>query len=142
MNSLEIVCSECAAVNRVPVLKSHDKPVCGKCRTRLLPAHPVELNDSSFAKFIARNKVPVLVDFWAPWCGPCRMMAPEFHDAAAQLSPSVILAKLNTESDPRTAAQFGISGIPTLILFKDGIEVHRQSGVMNAQQIARFVGGR
>lgn len=138
---MNLVCSECGAVNRVPGEKLQENPICGRCKLALLPKKPHDLTDLNFAKFISRTELPVLVDFWAPWCGPCRMMAPAFAEAAAILSPHVILAKLNTESSPQAANQFSISAIPTMILFKNGQEVTRQSGALNATQIVRLAKG-
>ncbi len=134
-----IVCHRCAAVNRVPAHRLGDHPVCGKCQAGLVPGHPVELDDSTFSKFIQRTSLPVVVDFWAEWCGPCKRMAPEFSAAAARLAPDFILAKLDTESARQTASQFGISGIPCLIVFVKGQEVARQEGAMSRDQIVQWV---
>jgi thioredoxin 2 len=100
---------------------------------------PIHVTDAAFEKTVLKSEIPVIVDFWAPWCGPCRMMAPHFEQAAQTLSPGVRLAKLNTEDAQGVAARYGIRSIPTVIAFRNGREVARQSGAMDAGSIARWV---
>jgi len=138
MSSL-IICPQCSATNRIPDNRLQDAPKCGKCKQPLFMGAPVELTDSTFQKHIAKNDIPVVVDFWASWCGPRKMMAPEFKKAAEQLEPSVRFAKLSTENNQQTAAQFGIRSIPTMILYKNGKEVAQQAGAMSAVQISQWV---
>jgi thioredoxin 2 len=132
---MQIVCATCLALNRVPAERLADKPLCGKCKRELVPAHPFELSDTTFDKLTSRTDLPIIVDFWAPWCGPCRTMAPAFEQAARQLSPRVLLAKLNTEDFPRSASKFNITGIPTMIALRRGEELGRQSGALGVAQI-------
>ena len=137
-DSLLIACPACNALNRVPRARLADEPVCGKCGKPLFTGHPLALDEAAFHAQVDRATLPVLVDFWAPWCGPCRMMAPQFEAAAAQLEPVVRLAKVDTEAQPALGNRFGIRSIPTMVLFRQGRELARQSGAMSAADIVRW----
>ncbi len=133
-----VVCPHCAATNRLPEGRPASAAKCGKCGAALFEGHPADVSGEIFTRQIERSTIPVLVDVWAPWCAPCRMMAPAFAAAAAELEPQVRLVKLNSDVEQAVAAQLGISGIPTLLLFRGGREVARQSGAMSASQIVQW----
>jgi len=135
---IHVVCAHCGAKNRVPAERLADRPDCGRCGLPLLAGEPVELTDDNFEAVTSGTELPVVVDFWAPWCGPCRAMAPQFAQAASSLRGRALLAKVNSDDNPRAAARFGIRSIPTLVRLEAGREVARQSGAVPAAQIVRF----
>ena len=139
--NLLVACPTCNTLNRAPreKLAAGASGKCGNCGSPLFGGHPVALNAQSFETHAAKSDIPLVVDFWAPWCGPCKAMAPQFEQAAGHLEPTVRLAKVNTEDEQALAGRFGIQAIPTMILFKHGKEVARQSGAMNAAGIESWV---
>lgn len=136
---MNLVCPRCRATNRVPDERLAQNPKCGKCGAPILDGAPVELSADSFGPFIARNDLPVVVDFWAPWCGPCKMMAPVFAQVAAELKTRLRFAKVDTEAEQGLAQQFGIRSIPTLALFKNGVEADRVAGALDAANLKSWL---
>ncbi len=134
-----VVCPQCHAIVRVPSARLGDHPRCARCKSELLPGRPVELDGSSFAIHTERSSLPVLVDFWAPWCGPCRTMAPALERLAQRRATGLQVAKLNTDEQPDIASRFNIRSIPTLVLFRGGREVSRQSGAVDGGALERWL---
>ena len=136
---LHVVCPHCDAVNRLPAERLAENPNCGQCRKPLFAGAPLDLTAANFDRHIGRSDLPVVVDFCAPWCGPCRSMAPAFASAAGELEPAVRLAKVDTEDQQQLAARFNIRSIPTLAIFRNGREIARQSGAVDAATLRRWV---
>ena len=137
-----VVCLSCGAINRVAEGKPLAQAKCGSCHRPLFEGHPADVDAPALERQVTKGTLPVVVDVWAPWCGPCRAMAPEYEKVAAAVEPKARFLKLNSDSEQALAAQWGIRGIPTMILFRQGKEVGRQVGAMNAQQIGRWLAGR
>ena len=137
--NVHVVCPNCDTTNRVARDRLGAGARCGTCKEALFPGHAISLREANFDRHIASNDLPVVVDFWAPWCGPCRMMAPAYEQAAERLASDVRIAKLNTEDEPDIAGRFGIRGIPTMIAFRAGREVARQSGAMDLPGILGWI---
>src|SRR5437867_11890771 len=135
-----VTCRKCSQRNRLKYDKLGGTGRCGKCGTELsAPGEPIEVaSDLAFDALTTRSALPVLVDFWAPWCGPCKMVAPELNKVAREGAGKWLVAKVNTEDAQNLARRFLINAIPTMALFKDGLEVTRQVGAMAAPAIRKF----
>jgi thioredoxin 1 len=96
-------------------------------------------NDASFDSEVLKSEVPVLVDFWAEWCGPCRMMGPTVDQVATEYNGKVKVGKLDVDSNQQTAARYGIRGIPTVLLFKDGKIIEQKVGAIGKPEFQKML---
>lgn len=101
--------------------------------------HIVHTSDASFANDVLKADKPVLLDFWAEWCTPCKMIAPILEEIAGEYQDRLRIAKLNIDENPQTPPKFGIRGIPTLILFKNGTVEAQKVGAVSKSQLATFL---
>jgi len=99
----------------------------------------VTLSDASFEQDVINAEGPVLVDFWAEWCGPCKMIAPILSEVADEYAGKVTIGKLNIDENGETPPKFGIRGIPTLLLFKDGKVAATKVGALSKSQLTEFL---
>lgn len=142
-DTIIIRCGHCGIKNRIPRSRLKDRPICGKCGKPMDPAQesgkPVEVTDRSFQKEVLAFTGPVLVDCWAPWCGPCRTVGPILDRIAEGYGQRLKVAKLNVDENPRTASEYAVQSIPTLLFFKNGQYVNRQVGALPKQEIERHL---
>jgi thioredoxin 1 len=103
--------------------------------------HIINTPDATFADDVLKSDKPVLLDFWAEWCGPCKMIAPILDELAGSYADRVKIAKINIDENPQTPPKYGIRGIPTLILFKNGTVEAQKVGAVSRSQLAAFLDG-
>lgn len=99
----------------------------------------ISVTDDSFENDVIKSDKPVVVDFWAEWCGPCKQIAPALDEIATEMSDQIVVAKVNIDENPGTPGKYGIRGIPTLLLFKDGEIVSQKVGAVPKSQLVEWV---
>ena len=99
----------------------------------------VKVNDGNFKQEVIDSEIPVIVDFWAPWCGPCNMIAPHVEEIAKEYVGKIKVCKLNVDEASAIATEYAIMSIPAIMLFKDGKVMEKRVGVMNKQELEKFI---
>ena len=136
---MRVICPSCLSVNNVPKKDSYLKANCGKCKESLLDYKPIILTNDNFDEIVVNSDIPVIVDFWAPWCGPCKMFAPIFNETSKKYPLKAVFAKVDTELEQTLGSKYHIMSIPTLVVFKNGVEVKRVSGALDPLRLSTLI---
>tara|TARA_Y100000766_G_C18843401_1_gene574397 strand:- start:910 stop:1236 length:327 start_codon:yes stop_codon:yes gene_type:complete len=99
----------------------------------------LKLTDAEFENQVIKSEKPILVDYWAEWCGPCKMIAPILEEVSTEMSDKIIIGKLNVDENSQTPPKYGIRGIPTLMIFKDGNAVGTHVGALSKSDLIQFI---
>jgi thioredoxin 2 len=141
MNTILLRCQSCGTVNRVSVDKLSLNPKCGRCKTVLeYPSLPVDVTSSTFHREVLSCPGAVLVEFWSPSCGHCQRLNPLLTQIAAEKAGMLKVVNINTQTEQLLAGQFGIRGVPTLILYKGGKKLRELSGALPKEQLEAWIG--
>jgi thioredoxin len=136
--TMTVQCAYCKTPNRV--VRGKSGAMCGRCREPLeAPGKAITLTEGNFQREVLEARGAVLVDAWAPWCGPCKVLGPVIDQLAGRLAGQVTVGKLNVDDAPTLAGRLQIRGVPTLMAFKNGQLLGRQTGAGSAEQIVGWL---
>lgn len=140
-----IECLRCGTKNRVPRSRIDDRPRCGQCHAPLdleaFAIRPLETADGTFARDVLAAESPALVYFYSPTCPYCRMLSPVIDELAVKFEGIALIARIDTTVNPSVSQQYGIQGVPTLLLFREGKLMKRMVGVLSGDEIERNLKG-
>jgi thioredoxin 2 len=119
----------------VDLARADQRPKCAECGKPILLDRPLAIMEGDLDRIVSESEVPVIIDFYADWCGPCKAMAPIFDELARERRGQALVTKLDTDRNPNATRRFGVRGIPTLIVFRDGREVAREVGAVPRQRL-------
>lgn len=137
--NLNVICPSCLEVNKIPKKETYKKALCGSCKKSLLDNKIIELNEYNFDSVIVNSDNIVIVDFYAPWCGPCKSFAPLYEQSAKNYALKVLFTKVNTQEEKNVAQKFKIQSIPTLLIYRNGIEINRINGALDTSSLNKLI---
>lgn len=133
-------CGRCGSLNRVSDERVRDRPICGRCKAPLdATGAPQPVDGAALEQAIASSPIPILVDCWATWCGPCRMVTPAVDELGRRNAGRILVLKLDIDADPAEARRRRIQAVPAFLLFHEGRELGRRTGVISRADLERWI---